>query len=57
MRLIGKCLANRKQKIKVGNACRLWKELFYGVTQGSIFEPLISNIFLFNFLIPRIASQ
>ena len=32
--------------MKVGNAYILWKEIFYGISQGSILGPLIFNILL-----------
>ena len=39
-------LSNRKQRVKVGNAYSSWKDIFYGIPQGSILGPLIFNIFL-----------
>ena len=32
--------------MKVGNAYILWKEIFYGIPQGSILGPVIFNILL-----------
>ena len=46
VRLIQQYLSNRKQSVKVGNAYSSWKEIFYGIPQGSILGPLIFNIFL-----------
>ena len=46
MKLIQQYLSNRKQRVKVGNAYSSWKEIFYGIPQGSILDPLICNIFL-----------
>ena len=46
VKLIQQYLLNRKRKVKVGNGYSLWKEIFYGNPQGSIFSPLIVNIFL-----------
>ena len=45
-KLIQQYLSNRKQRVKVGNAYSSWKEIFYGIPQGSILGPLIFNIFL-----------
>ena len=53
MKLIQQYLSHRKQSVKVGNAYSSWKEIFYGIPQGSVLGPLIFNIFLcdlFNFL-------
>ena len=44
MRLVHQYLSNRKQK--VDNAYSSWKEICYGILQGSILGPLIFNIFL-----------
>ena len=46
VKLIQQYLSNAKQRVKVGNASSSWKEIFYGVPQGSILDPLIFNIFL-----------
>ena len=46
VKLIQQYLSNRKQRVKVGNAYRSWKEIFYGFPQGSILGRLIFNIFL-----------
>ena len=46
VKLIQQYLSNRKQRVKVGNACSSWKDIFYGIPQGSILGPLIFNIFL-----------
>ena len=46
MKLIQQYLSNRKQRVKVGNAYSSWKDIFYGIPQGSILGPLIFNIFL-----------
>ena len=46
VQLIQQFLSNRKERVKVGNAYISWKEIFYVIPQGSIFGPLIFNIFL-----------
>ena len=44
MILVQQYLLKREQK--VDNAYSSWKEICYGVLQGSILNPLIFNIFL-----------
>ena len=46
VKLIQQYLSNRKQRVKVGNTYSSWKDIFYGIPQGSILGLLISNIFL-----------
>ena len=43
-KLIHDYLSNRKQRVKVNDAYRSWKDIFYGVAQGSILGPLLFNI-------------
>ena len=50
MKLIQQYLSNRKQRVKVSNAYSSWKEILYGIAQGSIFGPLIFNTFLCDLL-------
>ena len=39
-------MSNRKQRIKINNVFSSWKDLILGVPQGSVFRPLLSNIYL-----------
>ena len=39
-------VTNRKQRIKVNTGYSSWKEILFRVAQGTIFEPLLFNIFL-----------
>ena len=42
--LIHNYLSNRKQRVKVNNAYNIWKDIFYGVLQGSILGSLLFNM-------------
>ena len=46
LKLIHNHLSKRTQRVKVNDACRSWKDIFYGVPQGSILRPLLFNIHL-----------
>ena len=46
LKLIYNYLSNRKQRVKVNSAYSIWKDIFYGVPQGSILGPLLFNIHL-----------
>ena len=46
VKLIQQCLSNSKQRVKVGNAYNSWKDIFYGIPQGSFLGLLIFNISL-----------
>ena len=48
VKLIQQYRSNRKQRVKVGNSYSSWKEIFYGIPQGSILGSLIFNIFFCN---------
>ena len=39
-------MSNRKQRIKINNVFSSWKDLILGVPQGSVFGPLLFNIYL-----------
>ena len=46
LKLIHDYLLNRKQRVKVNYAYSSWKDIFYGVSQGSILGPLLFKIHL-----------
>ena len=46
LKLIHDYLSNRKQWLEVNDAYSSWKDIFYGVPQGSILDPLLFNIYL-----------
>ena len=50
LKLIYDYLSNRKQRVKVNDACMSWKDIFYGVPQGSISSSLLLNIHLCDLL-------
>ena len=46
LKLIHDYLSNRKQRVKVSDTYSSWKDIFYGVPQGSILGPLLFNMHL-----------
>ena len=45
LNLLFSCLKNRKQRVRMNNTYSEWIDILFGVPQGSIFGPLLFNIF------------
>ena len=48
LRLIQNHLSNQKQRTKINTEYGSWKEILFGVPQGSILGILLFNFFLFD---------
>ena len=46
LKLLHSYLTKRRQRVKINNTYSSWSEILFGVPQGSIFGPLLFNIFL-----------
>ena len=46
LKLIHNYLSNRKQRVKVNSTYSIWKDIVYGVPQGSILRLMLFNIYL-----------
>ena len=57
LRLLYSYLSNRWQRTKINNTYSSWSEILLGVPQGSIFGPLLFNIYLNDLFFINIESD
>ena len=46
LRYLNDYVSNRMQRVRINNDFSQWKDIIYGVPQGSILDPLFFNIYI-----------